>query len=451
MNKEDAPKRSDEETQADKAIEDGQNVEQPSEPAPEKTARQINKEISEELKREKQEERAKVSKRDVGTGIGALERAERKYKGDIFGQLSFFFQNYLIKAGTGRTRYVSNRTGEIYRGELFKMLEALRDLGKKPAKLSELGQAHAIALMRRWSEQGLAISTIQNRISILRRFLTFIGKDKIIPKGDDLTNWIETHSIDLEVRRNYVPTESKAWNENGVDQFKVIEAMREICPITAIQLELQAAFGLRMKESLQLNPRGADFGNVLRVVYGTKGGLPRDVAFDQDQSICLWQRDVLERAKMLALQNRKGTVSLDGKSLKQSKWHFYNKLKKAGVTKKDLGVTAHGLRHEYAARRYKQITGMDTPVSSLAPSVIDEGARHADRIAREEISKDLGHFRSNITTAYVGSLPALVKNRKKNVDMWIALTEGNEEFLRVVKEAGIKSAWLAGKAGVISV
>ena len=74
-------------------------------PAPvEKTARQINKEISAELKREKAADREKVIRRDVGTGINAMERAQKKHKGDIFGQLSSFFDNYVIKAGTGRKR-----------------------------------------------------------------------------------------------------------------------------------------------------------------------------------------------------------------------------------------------------------------------------------------------------------------------------------------------------------
>lgn len=330
---------------------------------------------------------------------------------------------------------------------MFKLLRQLKEQGRGVSNLREIGQPHAVALIRYWGEKGDSAGTIQNRITILRRFLGFIGRDKILPKGHELKAWLHKHGLETNITRSYIPTESKAWDEKGVDLFMVVSRMKEICPITAIQIEIQAAFGLRMKESMQLNPRGADCGNVLRVVHGTKGGLPRDVDFDPDDSIAIWQRDVLERAKLHAMQNRKGTLSIDGLTLQQSKRYFYYMCEKAGVTQKELGVTAHGLRHQYAARRYRQITGMDTPVSALGPDRIDEGVKQVDLQARVEISKSLGHFRPDITRAYVGSLPALAKNRKKNVDQWIALTEGDVAFREALQEAGIEEAWLAGKAG----
>lgn len=413
----------------------------------EKTAREVNREISAELKRQKAADREKVIRRDVGTGINAMERAQRKHKGDIFAQLSSFFDNYVIKAGTGRKRVISARTSEIYKEDLFKMLEVLRELGRKPQNLSDIGQSHVIALIRYWGDKGYAPSTVQNFITVLRRFLTFIGKDKILPRGNDLTKWMKDHSIETNTRRSYIPTESKAWDEKGVDLFMVVSLIKEICPITAIQIEMQAAFGLRPKESIQINPRGADCGNFLRVVYGTKGGRPRDVQFDPDESVATWQRDVLERAKLRAMQNRKGTLSIDGLNIQESKRNFYYVCSKAGVTQKALGVTPHGLRHQYAARRYKQITGMNTPVSGMAPATINADTYQADLHARGEISEALGHFRPDITRAYVGSLPALAKNRKKNVGKWIALTEGDAAFQEALKEAGIEEAWLAGKAG----
>jgi hypothetical protein len=41
-------------------------------------------------------------------------------------------------------------------------------------------------------------------------------------------------------------------------------------------------------------------------------------------------------------------------------------LKKHGFTKKNLGVTAHGLRHQYMQNLYKQLTGSDSPVREVS-------------------------------------------------------------------------------------
>ena len=61
-----------------------------------------------------------------------------------------------------------------------------------------------------------------------------------------------------------------------------------------MQLELQRAFGLRMKEAALLKPHVADKENYLAVNWGTKGGRDRVVPIQND-----YQRDVLARAKAM--------------------------------------------------------------------------------------------------------------------------------------------------------
>jgi integrase len=61
-------------------------------------------------------------------------------------------------------------------------------------------------------------------------------------------------------------------------------------------------------------------------------------------------------------------------------------------------VTAHGLRHGYAAERYQAETGMAPPVAT------DERADAAvDFAARRLVSESLGHSRTQITSVYLGS------------------------------------------------
>jgi len=409
----------------------------------EPSAREVNRQITAELKSAKRASQAKRA--GTGAGMGVLERAQHRYKRNPKAQMAMFFGEFTLRAGTGRARPVSERTRTLYADELIRMLDELREVRAGVQDIGEIGKSHAVNLIKHWTTKGHAASTIQNKISILRRFLTFIGKDSAIPKGQDLKTWLNRQGITAHVTRQNIPTESKAWDENKVDLHQVLAQLRKESSITAMQLEVQAAFGLRMKESIQLNPQAADCGTFLRVVHGTKGGLPRDVDFDDDPAMREWQRDVLERAKLYARLNRKGTLSIQGKRLDQSKAHFYYQCRKVGITRDQLGVTAHGLRHQYAARRYASLAGMGAPVSRNAPLYVTDEVRSADLTAREQVSRELGHFRPDITQAYTGSLPMMEKSRKQRIRDWLERTEENAEFQDAIKQAGVVAVWMGGR------
>ena len=409
----------------------------------EPSAREVNRQITAELKSAK---RAALSKRaGTGAGLSVLQRAQQRHKKNPKAQMAMFLGEFTIRAGTGRVRPISERTRTHYADELMRMLDELREIHAGVQDIGEIGKSHAAKLIKQWGTSGQAASTIQNKISILRRFLTFIGKDSAIPKGQDLKTWLNRQGVTAPVTRQNIPTESKAWDENQVDLHKVLAELRSESAITAMHLEVQAAFGLRMKESLQLNPQAADCGTFLRVVHGTKGGLPRDVDFDDDPAMREWQKDVLERAKLHAQQNRKGTLSIQGKRLDQSKAHFYYQCRKIGITRDQLGVTAHGLRHQYAARRYARLAGMAAPVTRNAPLHVTDEVRSADLAAREQVSRELGHFRPDITQAYTGSLPMMEKGRKQRIRDWVQRTEENPEFQTAMKDAGVVSVWMGGR------
>jgi site-specific recombinase XerC len=407
------------------------------------SAREVNRLISSELRSAKRVAQAKRA--GSGTGVSVLQRAQQRYKRNPKAQMAMFFGEFTLRAGTGSARPVSERTRTVYADELIRMLDELSELRAGVQEIGEIGKSHAVKLIKHWGSKGQAASTIQNKISILRRFLTFIGKDSAIPKGEDLKTWLNRQGVTAPITRQNIPTESKAWDENQVDLHKVLAELRKESAITAIQLEVQAAFGLRMKESIQLNPQAADCGTFLRVLHGTKGGLPRDVDFDEDPAMREWQRDVLERAKLDAQQNRKGTLSLQGKRLDQSKAHFYYQCRKVGITRDQLGVTAHGLRHQYAARRYARLASMAAPVSKNAPLHVTDEVRNADRAAREQVSRELGHFRPDITQAYTGSLSMMEKARKQRIRDWVQRTEENTEFQAAMKDAGVVSVWMGGR------
>ncbi|WP_084382966.1 integrase domain-containing protein [Curvibacter delicatus] len=386
----------------------------------------------------------KQARRGDGAGLAVLARVKRRHPTNPKAQVTMFFDEFVLKAGTGRDRPVSERTRSSYVQNLIGMLDELRECNAVVRNLDELGSKHALHLMRLWKLKAFSAGTIEWKLSILRRFLTFIGKGHLIPTGVRLHKWLLENGIEPPPARATVATVSLAWEEKGVDLEQVLPKVAVLCPITAIHLEIQAAFGLRMRESLQLDPRAADYGDVLRVVHGTKGGLPRDVPFDSDPVMRQWQRDVLERAKLMAAKNPKGLLARPGYSLEQNIRHFYHVAERVGITKAGLGVTAHGLRHQYAARRYKEISGLDVPVSAAAPLHITEEVREADLAARTAVSRELGHFRPTVTQAYVGSLSMLERQRGARIRQWVQLTEGNPEFCKALAAAGVSQAWLVG-------
>lgn len=411
--------------------------------ARELTAKEANQLIREEAKAQKENDRVKA--RGEGAGVRVLQDAQKRHPNDPKKQVAYFMENFVIKSGTGRPRPVSEGTRTSYSEGLIGAINDLRVERAAISNLGELGRSHLIILTKCWVKAGQSGATIENKISVLRRFLCFWGKAGVIPKGQTLKTLLNQEGMEVDQWRKMVSVESLAWSDKGVDLDATLKQVKNACPITAMQLEVQAAFGLRMAESLHLDPRAADYGDMLRIVHGTKGGLPRDIPFDEEHGTRAWQRDVLERAKLVAAKNRKGQLTRDGYTLKQNKRHFYYVLENAGITRKALGVTAHGLRHEYAARFYTQVSGMPTPVSGSITGAITDQVRNNDLQARRTVSHALGHFRPDVTKAYIGSLPLMEKGRKKLIKDWLDRTEGNATFVQALKDADVAEAWLGGR------
>jgi integrase len=107
------------------------------------------------------------------------------------------------------------------------------------------------------------------------------------------------------------------------------------------------------------------------------------------------QRALLDEAKAFAA-TKDSSTSDPSRSLVQWKNHYYYILRSCGITRKN-GLTAHGLRHTYANNRYKELSGLDSPVRG--GKLVN---REDDRAARLQVAEELGHSRESITTHYLG-------------------------------------------------
>jgi site-specific recombinase XerC len=435
----------------DKAVESVQtalNLEVGSqlvEPPPEQeiTVKEANRRIREEAKQEKRQ--AKAASRGVGAGLQVLGRCQRRHPANPKAQLAMFLGEFVIKSAIGRSRPVSEKTNSAYANTLIGCIDDLKINNAAVRNLGELGKTHVAVLVKYWLGRGQAASTVQNKISVLRCFLTWIGKEGAVPRGEDLKVWLSSKGIEAPKWRNSVATQDKTWVNNGIDLRDVAERASGLCNWTAVHLEMQEAFGLRVLESLSIIPEQSDYGDMLQINYGTKGGLSRSVPFVEDAIQSARQRDVLERAKVLAKSNPKGLLSRPGHSLRQNQRHFYHVMEKLGVTRNEMGVTAHGLRHQHIGVGYEAMNGFPTPVSGNMPAEITPEMKQADLMARRKLSRVAGHFRDSVTKAYVGSIPMMTKARTKLVANWVDLTEGNDRLQLVLKKYGVKKAWLGGR------
>jgi integrase len=266
-----------------------------------------------------------------------------------------------------------------------------------------LGNRHVAGMVHMWAERGLAAGTIANYLSILRVFATWIGKDPGIVRT--AAQYLGADSP--LAHRRQVADHDHSWVAAGVELPNILERIRALCPYVAIQAEFSREFGLRPKEARCLRPHEAVIARAqviardvdpkslathyLHLGPGTKGGRPRDVPIETQS-----QWELIRQAQALVPAGR--YLGRPGHSLKQNTGHYYRVLAKVGVARNELGVTPHGLRHEFANTEYEKHAGAASPVRrGLARD------RETERAAREVVSRLLGHTRRRAASFYCGS------------------------------------------------
>jgi integrase len=304
-----------------------------------------------------------------------------------------------------KPKAVSAKTQSERASALFRCFRDLHALGFKIKNPHRLGGRHVAALMADWTAASprarratLSAATVQTELSHLRTFAGWIGKPGLVRPAESYV------SAPASVTRRYAATADRSWSARTADPDALVEAIAREDAWVGAELRLARAFGLRVKEAVMLQPRLAERsttgapviagtpGEWLEVARGTKGGRPRLVPIDSPA-----KRAALDAAKALVASDAQPLAD-PARTLKQNLDRLHNVLKKFGVTRRALGVTAHGLRHGYAAERYEALAGVPAPVRAGPPPTAA-----ADRLARLQVAEELGHGRRQITNAYLGS------------------------------------------------
>ncbi|MHC5196013.1 integrase domain-containing protein [Pseudomonas frederiksbergensis] len=246
--------------------------------------------------------------------------------------------------------------------------------------------------LRQQVEQAeLTIATAQNRLSSVNRTMAALRGDQYVK--------VPSPSKALGMRRTSV----RHSVPQGQDREHVKRIVEVLCehqqPRAAAIGQLTRAAGMRLREAIladlpRLKREAEQFGK-MNIQDGTKGGrsgasAPRWIRVD----------DHIREALRFAEQ-----VSPDGShnllAPNESYLDFQREIIRPArdLLHKHNLKGFHELRAAYACERYEQIARYPAPVNGGRIYRLD---RHLDRVARAQISHELGHGRIDVVSAYIG-------------------------------------------------
>ena len=262
-----------------------------------------------------------------------------------------------------------------------------------------LGERHIKAMVALWQKERLAPATLQTYLSFLRGFAQWIGKPGLVRQP-------QYYGLQLaEYQRHEASSRDKSWSAQHIDIDRVIGNICRFDRHVGAALLLVQAMGLRRKEAIMFRPhvcvvpfeatglplhkKKAEL--YARIKAGSKGGRERFVALDNPQRIAA----IAHAQALVAAPD--GHMGHPSHTLEQALRRFNYVLEKFGVTRKALGVTAHGLRHEVLIAQFEALTGQAAPVrgGGKLPTTISGPAR-------QEVAELAGHARKRASNAYCG-------------------------------------------------
>lgn len=262
----------------------------------------------------------------------------------------------------------------------FRILQAIgRELqqgGYKLPAARSLKPKHVQYLVQFWQTAGLTAGTIKNRMGALRWLAEKVNKGSIIPR--------DNAALGIAEREHH--------KGNKAQKLDLAQLSKVECPYMRLSVRFMAAFGLRMEEALKFRPKMADKGDYIALKASwTKGGRYREIPVHSQR-----HRDLLDEAKMLCGE---GSLIPLGKNYIQHRKAFEYATLKAGFS------NLHGLRHNYAQARFKQLSGFAAPkAGGPGRGSMTAAQRSADETARLTVSNELGHDRLDVTVTYLGGM-----------------------------------------------
>lgn len=352
-------------------------------------------------------------------------------------------------------RRASDQTLEARGHILYQGFHDLRILGYRFDTITSFRQKHMQALVDKWVDERKAASTIQGRITHFRTFCTWIGKPGLIGPTNQYVK-----DPKLATRALSAQTD-KSWSGNGVNIDEKLAQIRQADERAGLMLLAGRTWGLRRLEMVCLRPYAtvvvggttnivafsdvkvsreelkaaiAASGSGLPIKKGTKGGRYRVLPLDTPEKL-----DVLRQLQAV-VQDRDGFLGWPGESLKTNARRLSYIAKKFGLTKADLGVTLHGLRHEVANNEFEHLSGVQSAIRGG-----NSPLRGEKRVAAQLVAQLLGHSRVSIVSAYCGSVVNMGEIQKNRAIAEMDALQPHLDAIRVALERhGFVSLYMVG-------
>lgn len=288
-------------------------------------------------------------------------------------------------------RVTSHKTQADRAKFLFHFFNWLIEKNKCNVLPRNLKIKHVKEYCRHLEENRYSAATIQVYFSFINLFCRWIGKDSML---GGIENYFQNKE---SYNRIYAAKTDKSWTGNNININEILNSISVDSRYVYVQLLVISAFGLRRKEAICLRPAMCVLDNKLHILDGAKGGKNRVIPIETD-----YQREALKIALQLT---GKTSASLGDPTLnlKQNLSKYSAIVTKHGITKKNMGVTGHGLRVEYIIQFMESrgliatVRGGNAENNSLEPEMVND--------ILIETTQRVGHNRTQILTAYSGALP----------------------------------------------
>ena len=270
-------------------------------------------------------------------------------------------------------RQGSYRTKERYYMAMKRFCHFLAD-NYHLQKLSNISGKHLVAYVIWMQEKGLSASTIKTDLAAIRFFHDKISNPKyILPTNAELGTQLE--------RRRFGDTD-RTWS---VAEFNRMLGKALDRPDYILAFYLARYAGFRIHECMRIDTAIAH--QALRenaITIKGKGGKIRTVPINQQIVLALEMclRNTPTGSKLLVPDD----MPTD-KAINQLQQFVLRHREDVQDTDSDRPLTFHGLRHTYAAEKYRQL--------------IADGISELD--AHLMVSKLLGHERADVTNIYLAS------------------------------------------------
>ena len=299
----------------------------------------------------------------------------------------------------GRTRVngaaASERTFRLQKDVMRQFARTLHEKGYILEDCGNLGEKHINAVFDAWVEKGLSPKTLQNQKSRVKQFCHWLGK----PNLAEYVRKVEgryTEKLPEGFRVKTVAEESKSWRGHDVDLAKLFRLAKAEDARFGAMLLMERAFGLRKKEVLLIKPWKAANAAMLTVRENiAKGGKDRNIDIEPGE-FGEMQRRVLDYAR--AQCKRWESLAWPDMTLQQAERRYFYLCERIGLTKRQTGMTGHGLRAGYA----EDLMLLNGLLPSVLGGVTEMSTKGHRNTVKLKTSNAMGHNRMQITHAYYG-------------------------------------------------